>query len=326
MKYQSYELAHTLLRPWRAQSRLPAAGLLAPAQPGRLHLGRPQGRGGLRGVRERDAPLRQARLGSDRRPPSSASRCRSRSRSSVDPFLRSAPLRPRRGGGRQALRSQGADRGTDVRALRHAAARHRRGDDPRAQSLRHRLARRARDPGLDGRFDLDDFIDHVIDFVRYIGTNTHVIAVCQPSVPVLAAAARMAAMDDPCRPASITLMGGPIDTRRNPTKVNQLAQSRSIEWFEQQRDRARALAERGFLRRVYPGFIQLTGFMQMNLDRHVEAHKTLYAQPGQGRLQLGPAASAPSTRSIWRSWTCRPSSTCRPSRPCSSATPCPTAS
>jgi poly(3-hydroxybutyrate) depolymerase len=131
-------------------------------------------------------------------------------------------------------------------------------------------------PAWMGGFDLDDFIDHVIDFVRYIGTNTHVIAVCQPSVPVLAAAARMAAMDDPCRPASITLMGGPIDTRRNPTKVNQLAQSRSIEWFERHVIHHVPWPNPGFLRRVYPGFVQLTGFMQMNLDRHLDAHKTLY--------------------------------------------------
>ena len=127
-----------------------------------------------------------------------------------------------------------------------------------------------------GRFDLDDFIDHIIDCIRWIGTNTHVIAVCQPSVPVLAAAARMAAMEDPCRPASITLMGGPVDTRRNPTVVNQLARSRPIEWFERNVIDRVPWPNPGFLRRVYPGFIQLTGFMQMNLERHLEAHKTLY--------------------------------------------------
>ena len=137
-------------------------------------------------------------------------------------------------------------------------------------------------PAWLGSFDLDDFIDHIIDFIRWIGTNTHVIAVCQPSVPVLAAAARMAAMDDPCRPASITLMGGPIDTRRNPTKVNELAQSKSIDWFEQNVIDRVPWPNPGFLRRVYPGFIQLTGFMQMNLERHVEAHKTLYANLVKG--------------------------------------------
>lgn len=137
--------------------------------------------------------------------------------------------------------------------------------------------RDARDvPAVMGSFDLDDYIDHVIDFIRYIGTNTHVIAVCQPAVPVLAAAALMAAANDPCRPASITLMGGPIDTRRNPTKVNELAQSRDLAWFEQNVIEPVPWPNPGFMRRVYPGFLQLTGFMQMNLERHVEAHKTLY--------------------------------------------------
>ena len=131
-------------------------------------------------------------------------------------------------------------------------------------------------PAMMGKFDLDDFIDHIIDFIRYIGTNTHVIAVCQPSVPVLAAAAVMAARNDPCRPASVTLMGGPIDTRRNPTKVNEHAQSKSIDWFERNVIELVPWPNAGFLRRVYPGFIQLTGFMTMNLDRHLEAHKSLY--------------------------------------------------
>jgi poly(3-hydroxybutyrate) depolymerase len=127
-----------------------------------------------------------------------------------------------------------------------------------------------------GPFGLDDFIDYVIDFIRFIGTNTHVVAVCQPSVPVLAAAAVMAAMDDPCRPASITLMGGPIDTRRNPTQVNDLAERRSLTWFERNVIHRVPWPNPGFMRRVYPGFIQLTGFMQMNLERHLEAHRSLF--------------------------------------------------
>ena len=131
-------------------------------------------------------------------------------------------------------------------------------------------------PAIMGSFDLDDYIDHVIEFIRFIGTNTHVVAVCQPSVPVLAATALMAARNDPCRPASVTLMGGPVDTRRNPTRVNELAQEHSIEWFEENVIEHVPWPNPGFLRRVYPGFLQLTGFMQMNLERHVEAHKTLY--------------------------------------------------
>lgn len=127
-----------------------------------------------------------------------------------------------------------------------------------------------------GRFDLDDYIDTIIDLIRFLGPETHVVAVCQPSVPVLAATAIMAALDDPCQPASITLMGGPIDTRRNPTAVNEHAMSRSLAWFEQAVISRVPLPHSGFLRRVYPGFVQLTGFMTMNLDRHLEAHVELY--------------------------------------------------
>src|SRR5205085_2088264 len=88
-------------------------------------------------------------------------------------------------------------------------------------------------PLADGRFDLDDYIDTIIDFLQQLGPDVHVIAVCQPSVPVLAAVALMAAAGDPAAPRSMTLMGGPIDTRVNPTKVNQVAMHRPIEWFEQ---------------------------------------------------------------------------------------------
>lgn len=127
-----------------------------------------------------------------------------------------------------------------------------------------------------GGFDLDDFIDHVIDFIRAVGPDTHVIAVCQPSVPVLAAVAAMAADDDPLQPASMTLMGGPIDTRRNPTVVNELAASRPLEWFERSVIHSVPLPHPGAFRQVYPGFVQLSGFMTMNLERHVDAHADLF--------------------------------------------------
>jgi len=135
----------------------------------------------------------------------------------------------------------------------------------------------ARDvPVLQGRFDLDDFIDYIADFIRFLGPNTHVIAVCQPSVPALAAAAVMAMDDDPCQPASLTLMGGPIDTRRNPTTVNKLAQDKPISWFENNVISTVPFPNTGFMRRVYPGFVQLTGFMTMNLERHQQAHMKLF--------------------------------------------------
>jgi poly(3-hydroxybutyrate) depolymerase len=127
-----------------------------------------------------------------------------------------------------------------------------------------------------GRFDFDDFVDYIIEFVKFIGTNTHVIAVCQPAVPALVATALMAARQQECQPASLVLMGGPIDTRRNPTKVNELAGSRSINWFEQNVISAVPFPHPGCMRPVYPGFMQLTGFMTMNLERHMNAHVDLF--------------------------------------------------
>ncbi len=131
-------------------------------------------------------------------------------------------------------------------------------------------------PVTEGRFDLDDFIDYLIEFIQFIGPNTHVMAVCQPAVPALAAAAVMARRDDPMQPLSLTLMGGPIDTRRNPTVVNNLAQKKSLEWFEQNVVMLVPFPNAGFMRRVYPGFMQLTGFMTMNLERHTKAHMDLF--------------------------------------------------
>ena len=135
----------------------------------------------------------------------------------------------------------------------------------------------ARDiPVYEGSFDFHDFVDYIVDFIRFLGPNTHVIAVCQPAVPALVAAAVMAAADDPCQPASMTLMGGPIDTRRNPTKVNKLAEEKPLSWFENNVINYVPFPNAGFGRRVYPGFIQLTGFMTMNLERHTQAHMKLF--------------------------------------------------
>ncbi|MBU2582329.1 MAG: polyhydroxyalkanoate depolymerase [Alphaproteobacteria bacterium] len=141
----------------------------------------------------------------------------------------------------------------------------------------------ARDvPVTDGRFDLNDYVDYVIEFIQHIGERTHLIAVCQPAVPVLIAAAVMAGEDDPFQPMSMTLIGGPIDTRRNPTAVNQLAEQKSMDWFEQNVIALVPFPNAGFMRRVYPGFIQLTGFMTMNLERHTKAHLDLFENLVQG--------------------------------------------
>jgi poly(3-hydroxybutyrate) depolymerase len=127
-----------------------------------------------------------------------------------------------------------------------------------------------------GRFDFDDFVEYVIEFIRFIGPDTHVMAVCQPAVPALAATALMAARHEDAQPASLILMGGPIDTRRNPTKVNDLAAEKSIAWFERNVILTVPFPHPGFMRPVYPGFMQLTGFMTMNLERHMNAHVELF--------------------------------------------------
>jgi poly(3-hydroxybutyrate) depolymerase len=137
-------------------------------------------------------------------------------------------------------------------------------------------------PVSEGSFDLDDYIDYVISMLHVLGSDTHVIAVCQPSVPVLAAVARMEADGDPFVPSSMVLMGGPIDTRRNPTAVNRLAQERGVEWFRRHVITKVPFPHPGVMRDVYPGFLQLNGFVSMNLDRHIEAHKQLFLHLVQG--------------------------------------------
>ncbi len=127
-----------------------------------------------------------------------------------------------------------------------------------------------------GSFDLDDYIDYVISILHKLGGDTHVVAVCQPAVPVMAAVALMEAEDDPYVPISMTLMGGPIDTRVNPTVVNALAEKRGSDWFRRNVVTKVPFPNPGFMRDVYPGFLQLNGFVTMNLERHIEAHKELF--------------------------------------------------
>ena len=135
----------------------------------------------------------------------------------------------------------------------------------------------ARDVSLrDGAFGLDDYIDYMIRFTQAIGPGTHVVAVCQPCVAALAAAALMAEDDDPAQPRSLTLMAGPVDCRVNPTGVNTLATSKPIEWFEQNLISHVPLPHAGHMRRVYPGFVQLSAFLSMNLERHKKAFQDLY--------------------------------------------------
>jgi poly(3-hydroxybutyrate) depolymerase len=131
----------------------------------------------------------------------------------------------------------------------------------------------ARDvPLKDGVFGFDDYTDHVIRFLEVMGPGSHVIAVCQPAVAVLAAVSIMAQSNNRAQPRSMTLMAGPIDTRLSPTRVNKLAKEHSIDWFEKNLIGSVPFRYRGARRRVYPGFMQLTAFVSMNVDRHVRAH------------------------------------------------------
>ncbi len=125
-------------------------------------------------------------------------------------------------------------------------------------------------------FDLDDYIDYVMQFVEHLGPKTHLLAVCQPAVPVLAAAALMNADSNMTAPRSMTLIGGPIDTREAPTEVNNFAKKHDLEWFRRRVIHRVPFGQAGFMRQVYPGFLQLTGFMAMNLGRHIEAHWQMF--------------------------------------------------
>jgi polyhydroxyalkanoate depolymerase len=137
-------------------------------------------------------------------------------------------------------------------------------------------------PLAHGRFGFDDYIAHLICFLEAIGPGAHVVAVCQPCVAVLVATAVMAQAGNAAQPRSMTLMAGPIDTRVNPTKVNALANSRPIEWFERNLIATVPPRYPGAFRRVYPGFVQLAAFMSMNVERHLKAHRELYDHLAKG--------------------------------------------
>jgi len=148
-----------------------------------------------------------------------------------------------------------------------------------------------------GRFDLDDYIDYVIDFLEFIGPGAHVMAVCQPSVPALAATALMNAAEHPCRPPTLTMMGGPIDTREAPTSVNDVAVRNPLSWFRNNVIATVPLMYPGAGRRVYPGFLQLAGFMSMNLQTHLMSHWQMYKH-----LVAGDGESADATKAFYEEY------------------------
>jgi poly(3-hydroxybutyrate) depolymerase len=149
-------------------------------------------------------------------------------------------------------------------------------------------------PVSEGRFDLDDYIDYLIEFLRFIGPGTHVLAVCQPSVPAFAATAVMGAERDPCRPATLTMMGGPIDTRASPTTVDDVAMERPLSWFKRSVIATVPLNYPGAGRQVYPGFLQLAGFLSMNIESHLMSHYEMFKH-----LTLGDQESADATKRFY---------------------------
>jgi poly(3-hydroxybutyrate) depolymerase len=153
----------------------------------------------------------------------------------------------------------------------------------------------ARDvPREAGRFGFDEYIEHLIRFLERMGPGAHMVAVCQPCVAALVAASVMAQGNHPAQPRSMTLMAGPIDTRINPTKVNELAKSKDIGWFERTLIARVPRRYEGGGRKVYPGFVQLAAFMSMNIDRHLKAHQELYEQ-----LAKGEEAKAAQTKAFY---------------------------
>jgi poly(3-hydroxybutyrate) depolymerase len=145
-----------------------------------------------------------------------------------------------------------------------------------------------------GPFHLDDYVQYCIDFIQLVGPNVHLISVCQPTVPVMAAVSLMASQNDPKLPKSMTMMGGPIDARESPTEVNQLAIKRPYSWFEHNVIYTVPHKYTGYLRRVYPGFLQHLGFVSMNPDRHVQSHYDFYMH-----MLAGDGESAESHRQFY---------------------------
>jgi poly(3-hydroxybutyrate) depolymerase len=155
-------------------------------------------------------------------------------------------------------------------------------------------------PLSEGRFDLDDYIDYLIGFLEHIGPNAHMLAVCQPSVPALAATAVMGASRHPARPLTLTMMGGPIDTREAPTSVNDVATDRPLSWFEHSVIASVPLHYPGAGRKVYPGFLQLAGFISMNLQTHMMSHWQMFRHlvDGDGESANGSKAFYEEYRSV----------------------------
>jgi poly(3-hydroxybutyrate) depolymerase len=152
-------------------------------------------------------------------------------------------------------------------------------------------------PVSEGRFDLNDYVDYIIEFAEIVGPGSHMLAVCQPAVPAYAALAYMSGQKNPATPLTLTMMGGPVDTRRAPTSVDDLATQRPYAWFEQTVIARVPDTYPGGGRKVYPGFLQLAGFMSMNLANHMKSHWEMFKH-----LVAGDDDSADSTKAFYEEY------------------------
>ncbi len=145
-----------------------------------------------------------------------------------------------------------------------------------------------------GGFDFDEYVAYCLEFIRLLGPEVHVVSVCQPTVPVLCAMALLAQHDDPAMPKTMVMMGGPIDPRRNPTVVNEFAMGRPYSWFEDRVIHRVPFTYPGYMRKVYPGFLQHMGFIAMNAERHIDAHRQFF-----NHLVVGDGDSAAAHRRFY---------------------------
>jgi len=145
-----------------------------------------------------------------------------------------------------------------------------------------------------GGFDFDEYVAYCLEFIRLLGPEVHVVSVCQPTVPVLCAMTLLAQHDDPATPKTMVMMGGPIDPRRNPTVVNELAMGRPYSWFEDRVIHRVPFTYPGYMRKVYPGFLQHMGFIAMNAERHIDAHRQFF-----NHLVVGDGDSAAAHRRFY---------------------------
>ena len=152
-------------------------------------------------------------------------------------------------------------------------------------------------PVSEGLFDLNDYVDYIIEFAQTVGAGAHMLAVCQPAVPAYAAVAYMSGQNDPATPLTLTMMGGPVDTRKAPTSVDDLATQRPFAWFEQNVIARVPNGYPGVGRKVYPGFLQLAGFMSMNLANHMKSHWEMYKH-----LIAGDDDSADATKAFYEEY------------------------